>query len=61
MGKTSWGVLGLLFAWCRVPGAWCMGMSKHSPHQARRQLLVLALQALVASGEIQALAKAYQP
>ncbi len=54
MGKTSWGVLGLLFTWC-------MGMSKHSPHQARRQPLVLALQALVASGEIQALAKAYQP
>ncbi|MGL4356714.1 MAG: hypothetical protein ACRCTP_23225 [Aeromonas popoffii] len=51
MGKTSWGVLGLLFAW----------MSKHSPHQARRQPLVLALQALVASGEIQALVKAYQP
>ncbi len=54
MGKTSWGVLGLLFTWC-------MGMSKHSPHQARRKPLVLALQALVASGEIQALAKAYQP
>jgi polar amino acid transport system substrate-binding protein len=38
-----------------------LGMSKHSPHQALRQPLALALQELVASGEIQALAKPYQP
>ena len=38
-----------------------LGMSKHSPHQALQQPLALALQELVASGEIAALAKPYQP
>ncbi|XAG71144.1 transporter substrate-binding domain-containing protein [bacterium 19CA06SA08-2] len=38
-----------------------LGMSKRSPHHALRQPLALALQEMVASGEIGALAKPYQP
>ncbi|CAB5712660.1 substrate-binding periplasmic protein [Aeromonas dhakensis] len=38
-----------------------LGMSKRSPHQALQQPLALALQELVASGDIATLAKPYQP
>ncbi|MNZ77062.1 Cystine-binding periplasmic protein precursor [compost metagenome] len=38
-----------------------LGMSKHSPHQPLRQPLALALQQMIASGEIEALARAYHP
>ncbi|BBR40254.1 ABC transporter substrate-binding protein [Aeromonas veronii] len=38
-----------------------LGMSKHSPHQSLRQPLLVALQNLVASGEISVMAKRYQP
>ncbi|WP_033137991.1 substrate-binding periplasmic protein [Aeromonas finlandensis] len=38
-----------------------LGMSKHSPHQSLRQPLLVALQNLVASGEISGMAKRYQP
>ncbi len=38
-----------------------LGMSQHSPHQSLRQPLLVALQNLVASGEIRVMAKRYQP
>ncbi|WP_429119948.1 substrate-binding periplasmic protein [Aeromonas allosaccharophila] len=38
-----------------------LGMSKHSPHQSLRHPLLVALQNLVASGEISVMAKRYQP
>jgi polar amino acid transport system substrate-binding protein len=38
-----------------------LGLSKHSPHQALRQPLAQALQEMMASGEIAALAQTYHP